>query len=42
MEGKWFWFALCVVLVLPNLKRHKEDTVFFYEEDVKVFISKNC
>ena len=30
------------LLMLPNLKCHKKDKVFFYEEGVNVFISKNC
>jgi len=30
------------LLMFPNLKCHKEDKVFFDEEGVSVFISKNC
>jgi len=28
--------------MLPNIKRQKEGKEFFDEQDVKVFISKNC
>jgi len=39
IEGSW----LCLVLVvLPNLKRHKKDKLFFDEQGMQVFISKKC
>jgi len=31
-EGSW----LCLVLVLPNLKRYEEDKLFYDEEDVRL------
>jgi len=31
IEGSW----LCLVLVLPNLKRFEEDKLFYDEEDVR-------
>jgi len=34
--------AHLLVLVLPNLKLHQEDKLFFDENDIEVFISKNC
>jgi len=33
IEGSW----LCLVLVLPNLKRLEEDKLFYDEEDEKGF-----
>jgi len=36
IEGSW----LCLVLVLPNLKRLEEDKLFYDEEDERFHLQK--